>query len=265
LSSQFHPLDLHGLPKLDFELEDSDHEKSIQQSLQRSPLQPEDRIIGRRIGKQSVDFISDLIAVNCTKICQQICSYLEPQDLCRFASVSSEWRSFAKQDFKVRERWRGFLEECKKHFDLKGKENRGLPLSLKSTYFDDLARLPLQSISLNKPHQRSYDDLDKATATTDLPFSHPQISRPLSELRPCPKCTSPSNSSNIQEGHCQCQKCGLRFCSVCLRDSEQHTSDNRCDGLSIAPSTRTDQRLRSRKPGKDIVGSKRSKDRVRRL
>ena len=87
LSPQFHSLALDGLPKLNFELDDGDQEKSIQRSFQRSPLMPEDRIIGRLIGKHSVDIISDLTAVNCNKICQRICSYLKPGDLCRYGSV----------------------------------------------------------------------------------------------------------------------------------------------------------------------------------
>ena len=83
LSSYSHSLSLQGLPKLKFELEDANPEESKQQSHQRSPLLPEDRIVGRLIGKQSVDMISDLLAVNCSMICDEICSYLESQDLCR--------------------------------------------------------------------------------------------------------------------------------------------------------------------------------------
>ena len=86
-SPQFQSLSLDGLPKLTFELEDGDQERSMQRSLQRSPLLPEDRIIGRLIGTNYVDIISDLMAVNCNKICQRICSYLKPLDLCRYGYV----------------------------------------------------------------------------------------------------------------------------------------------------------------------------------
>ena len=86
-SPQFQSLSLDGLPKLTFELEDGDQERSMQRSLQRSPLLPEDRIIGRLIGTNYVDIISDLMAVNCNKICQRICSYLRPLDLCRYGYV----------------------------------------------------------------------------------------------------------------------------------------------------------------------------------
>ena len=77
-------IDLQGLPKLDLELEDGDPEKSVRKGLHRSPLLPDDRIIGRLIGEEKIDFISDLKSINCQKICQKICSYLDPQDLCRY-------------------------------------------------------------------------------------------------------------------------------------------------------------------------------------
>lgn len=84
---QFHSLSLDGLPKLTFELEDSDQERSMQQGLQRSPLFPEDRVIGRLIGTSFVDVVSDLMAVNCSEICQRICSFLKPLELCRYGYV----------------------------------------------------------------------------------------------------------------------------------------------------------------------------------
>ena len=193
-SPQFQSLVLDGLPKLKFELDDGDQDESTQQ--RRSPLLPKDKIIGRRyrrrlIGKKCVDVISELVAINCNKICQTICSYLEPLDLCRyvcilnfyavslkwnlnksclwllmtiieficklrfsspidlnidlrrcsfaannvfltvpqfsifsvfrFASVSSKWRSFVKQDTSTQQRWKEFLRERKDHYYLKGK------------------------------------------------------------------------------------------------------------------------------------------------
>ena len=86
-NTQFHSLSLDGLPKLTFELEDCDQERSMKRSLHRSPLLPEDRIIGRLMGTKFVDAISDLMTVNCNTICQRICSYLKPLDLCRYSYV----------------------------------------------------------------------------------------------------------------------------------------------------------------------------------
>lgn len=126
-------------------------------------------------------------------------------------------------------------------------------------------RLPLKSINLNIPHKKEHNGLILASASSELQIQHYPVTRQAgNELRLCPKCTSPSNLSKTQEGHCTCQKCGLRYCSVCLRDTAQHTASKKCDGLSTGPS-RNDSRLRSRIPGKDIVGSKRTKDRLRRL
>lgn len=80
-SPQPRSISLQGLPKLNFELEYGDREESNKHSLQRSPLLPEDRIIGRLIGKESIDFVANLWRFDF--ICQKICSYLEPSDLCR--------------------------------------------------------------------------------------------------------------------------------------------------------------------------------------
>ena len=92
------------------------------------------------------------------------------------------------------------------------------------------------------------------------------ISREASDkLRSCPKCTSPSNFSKIAKDQCQCQKCGNMFCSVCLRETELHTSRDKCKGLFVTPPTRTDRHLKYQKTDRDIVGSKKSKERLRRL
>lgn len=256
---------LQELPKLNLDFDDGDREESKKQIFQRSPLLPDDRIIGRRIGEQSVDFISEVLLLGCSAICEKICRFLEPQDLCRFASVSSRWRKFIQQNCHARDRWRGFVEQCKEHCIQMGKENQRTSLYQKSTSYTDVARLPFKTINLNTLHEHKQDLQKEVTETPHSQIcSHPPTRQIRNELRPCPKCTSPSSTSFSHKGHFQCQKCGLRFCSVCLRDTAQHGNGKQCDGLSTITS-RPDQRLRSRTSGKDIVGSKKVKDRVRRL
>ena len=75
---------LQDLTKVNFELDDGDRESSKQKSLLRSPLHPEDRVIGRRCGEQRLDIISQLLAYGFTPICENICSYVKSQDLYRF-------------------------------------------------------------------------------------------------------------------------------------------------------------------------------------
>ena len=75
---------LQDLTKLNFELDDGDRESSKQESSQSTPLQPQDRIIKRRCEEIRLDIISELLAYNCTSICEKICGYLKPQDLHRF-------------------------------------------------------------------------------------------------------------------------------------------------------------------------------------
>lgn len=146
-------------------------------------------------------------------------------------------------------------------------ENHGIPSNLKSAYPDDLRRFPLSSINHNKLYERRKDKSDEtALRSTEFQnyYSLPILSRTSDELRPCPKCTSPSNLSKKTEGQCQCQKCGNTFCLVCLRETEQHTSRDGCKGLVTTP-TRTDQHLRYQKTNRDVIGSKKCKERVRRL
>ena len=144
-------------------------------------------------------------------------------------------------------------------------ENRGTLNFQKSTSFDDPTRFPLAGINLNIPQRQGQDQRNKVseTPTSQICSSYtitPQINN---KLRPCPKCMSPSNISNSQNGHCQCQnqKCGLSFCPVCLRDTRQHALSGECHGLLTA----LENRPAPRKSGKDTVGSKKTKGRLKRL
>ena len=71
-------------------------------SQKRSPLLPEDRIIGIPKKLNELDIISELLARNCGRICQSICGYLEGNDLCRFVFLFSSVKIFSK-DFGVAE------------------------------------------------------------------------------------------------------------------------------------------------------------------
>ena len=147
-------------------------------------------------------------------------------------------------------------------------ENHGTPFTFKPVYPNDLTRVPLASINHNKLHERRKDKSNETalrSTESQTYFSRPIAREASDDLRPCPKCTSPSNLSNITEGQCQCQWCGNMFCSVCLRDTEQHTSRDKCKGLFVTPPTRTDRHPRYQKTNRDVVGSKKCKERVRRL
>ena len=143
-------------------------------------------------------------------------------------------------------------------------ENSGTPNFQKSISFDDLPRFPLAGRNLNIPQRQGQDQRSKVseTSTTQIYSSHTITPKSENKLRPCPKCMSPSNVSNSQNGHCQCQnqKCGLSFCPACLRDTQQHALSGECHGL-----TALEKRPAPRKSGKDIVGSKKTKDRLKRL
>lgn len=81
--------------------------------------------------------------------------------------------------------------------------------------------------------------------------------------RPCPKCSSPS-TIHVHDGYCQCQRCELKYCAKCLRDMSRH-SERECKGLD-EPHDKREKRTRQRRKAMDqVVGSKQTKDRMRRL
>ncbi|XP_048589996.1 uncharacterized protein LOC5505769 isoform X2 [Nematostella vectensis] len=85
---------------------------------------------------------------------------------------------------------------------------------------------------------------------------------PVSERRLCPRCTSPSNYTQVQNvAQCICERCGNEFCPYCLRDIENHTSES-CQELRTAPEEK--RQLRTRKAKKNQA-SKRIRDSLRRL
>lgn len=137
-------------------------------------------------------------------------------------------------------------------------ENHGTPCYQNLTSNDNLPRLPFSQINLNSHQRQGQDQPNKVPATpvSQLCRSHSITPQIKNELRPCPKCTSPSTVSKSHKGHFQCrnQKCGLKFCPTCLRYTEQHVKSKICYGLSTA-----------QKSEKDIIGRKKSRDRLRRL
>ena len=142
-------------------------------------------------------------------------------------------------------------------------ENCETPRFQNSSSYDDVTRSSLREINLKLSQRQGQDHQSKASETpkSQICSSHSITPQIKDELRPCPKCTSPSTVSKSHNGHFQCQKCGLRFCPTCLRYAEQHVKSKKCYGLSTAQS----ERLGPRKCGKDIVGHKKTRDRLRHL
>ncbi|KAK2559990.1 hypothetical protein P5673_017574 [Acropora cervicornis] len=243
---------LQDLTELTLDLDDSDRELSKQKCSQRSPFHPEDRIAGLRCGKQHLDILSDLLALGCTSICEKICSYMKAQDLYRF--VLCKLLDFIVVLCSLQ------IWLCQLQME---KENCGTPHFQNSSSYDEVTTFPLREINLKLSQRQSQDQQNKASKTpkSQICSCHSITPQTNNELRPCPKCTSPSTVSKSHNGHFQCQKCGLRFCPTCLRYTEQHVKSKKCYGLSTAQF----ERLGPRKCEKNIVGHKKTKYRLRRL
>ncbi|EDO34424.1 predicted protein [Nematostella vectensis] len=247
---------LDDVPRLDLQTEESDQESRISKSCSsRSSLLPEDRIIGKHVSDK-IDIISELLTLGADRICYKICHKLGDSDLIRFASVCQRWRQFV-EDF-LSDRWRSHLRERRQYCTLKGKENLGTPQSSKD---HPRPRIPLLTIDMNTAKSISQVvSITESSAVTTEMFVNPQT--PVSERRLCPRCTSPSNYTQVQNvAQCICERCGNEFCPYCLRDIENHTSES-CQELRTAPEEK--RQLRTRKAKKNQA-SKRIRDSLRRL
>ncbi|XP_031549758.1 F-box only protein 43-like [Actinia tenebrosa] len=247
---------------LKLELHFDDYPTRISSDLRslRSPL-----LHGGKIGRTRIDLITELVQRNCFKICRSICEYLNDRELSRFASVSKSWRSFVKEEPQIRDRLSFYLLQRKEYCILKGKENLGSPTSVKPDLSSQrIKRTPLVNIDANKVTI----SVAKTSRETQLPILQQQISTPVTSpsenFRPCPKCCSPSNYARVLGSHCCCQRCGLEFCSVCLQDTKTH-KEKVCRGLDN-PCERIETRSKTRRKGtENLVGSRKSKERMRRL
>ena len=79
--------DLSDPPILDLDLQQHGKNESPCQRTWRSPLLPEDRIIGNGKTALKVDLIVELQDLGCVRICKEIFSSLNPLDLCRYVYV----------------------------------------------------------------------------------------------------------------------------------------------------------------------------------
>lgn len=71
--------------ELDFEDYESENFQADRSSAKRSrtPLLSEVKIIGEFMGTDEVDFVAQLMELNCDRICKIICDFLSDHELCR--------------------------------------------------------------------------------------------------------------------------------------------------------------------------------------
>ncbi|XP_052765109.1 F-box only protein 43-like [Mya arenaria] len=223
--------------------------KNFEAVLQKfSPSEP-DRLIGRKMGRNHVDILSQLDQLNISCV-STILSYLDPQDLCSISQVSTDWKRVVESDSMANSRRRRFLQQHRARLQEQGKENIG-----KRTHSGAprAATGPLQNLPITQettegpPRQTIQRD---KTVTEQFIEAASQLKNE-EKLQKCPKCRKPAKCLPVQDrGYCQSPDCGYDFCTKCSYDF--HGSKG------CVP-------IVSKKTKSSTIGTKKSKKNLKRL
>ncbi|XP_013393097.1 uncharacterized protein LOC106160873 [Lingula anatina] len=214
-----------------------------------------DRLIGRKMGLQSVDVMWELHIRNISCV-STILGYMEGADLCRMCLVSSEWREICESHPKAQARRTQYMKHLRAKRIRLGAENVLKDLSPRKN-----------SSSSRRQVTEGAEPLGRVQVTGKPPSpvkETPEMSRHQQffqegkkllwgeSLRKCPKCQSPSRLSPAEErATCTRKGCSYDFCTKCFNN--YHAAQN-CSMVSPKKSKAA-----------SAVGSKKSKKNLRRL
>ncbi|KAK9961608.1 hypothetical protein ABG768_009382 [Culter alburnus] len=238
---------------------DLQQQTSLEELLRDGPIRtrlPLSGLIGRKMGLDKVDVISELRMRNLRHVLAVILSLLSAADIYRFGQVSDDWNDVITEDKKAAHRRRSHIRELK--IALEGGKPAHVPDA------DTRAALACRSA------------LGSVQAQARTPHTHPpctpthgsgrhcsskrmqflQVAETLFSdeyLKPCPRCQHPARCHSLRgEGLCSWSDCRFRFCTSCLCGF--HGSKD-CAHLSA-----------KRRSKRDVLpGSAQSKRNVRRL
>ncbi|EDV23230.1 uncharacterized protein TRIADDRAFT_58300 [Trichoplax adhaerens] len=220
------------------------------------------KLIGSRIGEETIDFITELAKINCFYVCNKIMAFLNEKDLVRFATVNRDWRQVCLQDYISNKKRRLYLSH-RRHNNL-GVENSLARMKLYKTPQPLMTtpvgneRTPLSEIQ--------YSALKESCTVSSERFQRkPEVKSPLESYRHCPGCSSPS----LEYGdYSRCSQCNLEFCNKCSKNMKFH--DQHTCTANLTPgqySSMPQSKLARARPkgNKAVIGSSIVKKRLRRL
>ncbi|XP_013786215.1 F-box only protein 5-like [Limulus polyphemus] len=207
---------------------------------------------GAKIKEECVDFIHDLAKRNIHCVISHIFRFLSARELCSVACVSHAWNDACLKDPAANTRRNNWLQHFKEKLARKGKENvKGKsPISLVEPY---VRKGPLSSIQNTAAFSPASNSVEVKSEDYFTLFQREAKKLNLGErLAKCPKCRSPSRV-NIHQNRAFCTRplCAFDFCPLCrfaFHDSNPCPTSN-CSRISK----------------KDIIGSKKSKNNLKRL
>ncbi|XP_043113824.1 F-box only protein 43 [Puntigrus tetrazona] len=208
-------------------------------------------LIGRKMGLDKVDVISELRMRNLRHVLAVILSLLSAAELYRFGQVSDDWNDVVSEDKKAAHRRRSHIRELK--ITLEGGRAAHVPDADTRSALACRSALGSVQAQARTPHTHTPCT---PTQTSSKRMHFLQVAETLLRdeyLRPCPRCERPARCHGLRgEGQCSWSGCSFRFCLAC--SCPLHGSRD-CAHLSA-----------KRRSKRDVLpGSAQSKRNVRRL
>nr|AAH54715.1 Zgc:66488 [Danio rerio] len=218
------------------------------------PRLPLSGLIGRKMGLQTLDLISELRKRNLRHVLAIILSLLSAADIYRFGQVSEEWSDVISEDKRAAHRRKNHIRELKSQ--LEGGKLAHVPDADTRAALACRSALGSVQAQARTPHTHT-SITPRQSSSKHTQFL--QVAKTLFSdefLKACPRCQHPAVCHPVRaEGVCSWSDCSFRFCTACL--CALHGSRD----CTPQPLTRR----RSRRTDTLLPGSAQSKRNVRRL
>ncbi|XP_056378366.1 F-box only protein 43 isoform X2 [Hyla sarda] len=182
------------------------------------------RLIGRKMGLEQIDILSELKNRNLKHIISIIFKVLNVESICSIWKVSKEWREMVTQDKDACQRRKLFLKKRRDEA-----EEGWMPSEDAATRLNLLNRSVLKSVQAQAKsicHTPTSCGLFTPKNTAPVPQSaskqqeYVKIAKTLftdEALKPCPQCQYPAKYQPLNKrGKCSRKDCGFDFCILCL-------------------------------------------------
>ncbi|XP_016071424.1 PREDICTED: F-box only protein 5 isoform X2 [Miniopterus natalensis] len=215
------------------------------------------QIIGRKMGLECVDILSELFRRRLRHLLANILAQLSDMDLINVSKVSTTWKKILEDD-------KGALQLYNKAIQRVTEKNIKFSSDALTREYV-MFRTSLASVQKSAAHTHPRNDApSKLSDPSDQKGSSYSRHNEFSEvaktlknnesLKPCVRCNSPAKyDCYLQRAVCKREGCGFDYCTRCLCD--YHTAKDCLNGKPLKASCKIDP----------LPGTKKSKKNLRRL
>ncbi|XP_073406553.1 F-box only protein 43 isoform X2 [Dendrobates tinctorius] len=183
------------------------------------------RLIGRKMGLETIDILSELKYRNLKHIIAFIFKVLNVESVCSIWKVSKEWREIIIQDKDAYQRRISFMKKVKVETEqgcIFSSEDSGTRLNLLNRSALKSVQAQAGSVFHTPISCGIFTPKDTApiTQSASKQQEYVKIAKTLftdEALKPCPQCQYPAKYQPLKKrGKCSKKDCGFDFCILCL-------------------------------------------------